>query len=109
MTVEIRATIQLSDFLAVEYECLGCHAKAVRPLRYSSSHGSHRVPNACGNCGAAWMTDQSRAGKDLAILFDLMAAYGDPAAKLPFSVRLEFRGLERLAPETRTTNDGAIS
>jgi hypothetical protein len=100
MTIETRATIQLGDVLAVEYRCRTCQAKAVRPLAHFDENGEgrpHRVPIACGNCGAAWMMDLSSSDKGLETMFNLVAFFADPNHKMPFDLRLEVCGLAPFA------------
>jgi len=50
MTCETRTTIQLSDIEAIEFECVKCHARAVRPV------GVWQFPlAACPECGENWI------------------------------------------------------
>lgn len=96
MTIETRATIQLGDILAIEYECPGCHAKSIRPINLPDK-SANRVPVACGNCNAPWMTEHSQVTRDLATLLNLIAILGDGGTRLPFVLRLEVSGIDKVS------------
>ena len=85
MTSEVRTTIQLSDFKAVEFECRQCHCRIVRPM----GGVQPLLPN-CPECGISWA--QSRAVMEfLAKMVSQvpMASAIDKQTDSPFIVRFE--------------------
>jgi len=86
MTSETRTTIQLSDFKAVEFECLNCHSRIVRPI------GVWQSPLlCCPECGSTWahyrgtMDFLAKMSSQIAKI----AAIDTPAEDTPFIVRFE--------------------
>jgi transcription elongation factor Elf1 len=88
MTIETRATIQLGDVLAVEYECRECKAKIVRPI---VAERTNAVPTQCGNCGAVWI-EGTQARQNLADMLNLIALLRDQNGSR-FTLRFEVAGL----------------
>lgn len=86
MTNETRTTIQLSDLKAIEFECVGCHARIVRPI------GVWQFPLvACSECGANWTHYAGAMGvlKAMASQIAKYAEMDDPKNDAPFVVRFE--------------------
>ncbi len=86
MTSETRTTIQLSDFKAIEFECVLCHSRIVRPI------GAWLSPLlACPDCGATWEHFKETI-RFLAQTISQMAktsAIDEPETESPFIVRFE--------------------
>ena len=86
MTSEVRTTIQLSDIRTVEFECLHCHSRIVRPVG-----GTQPLMLGCPECGDNWahyrgdMEVLTRLASQLAKL----SGIDDPKNEAPFIVRFE--------------------
>ena len=86
MTSETRTTIQLSDFKGVEFECVQCHVRIVRPL------GVWNFPlDSCLECGAVWTHYKGTMNVLRAISSEIakIAAIDKPDNESPFIVRFE--------------------
>lgn len=92
MTRETRTTVQLSDFKAVEFECVQCHARIVRPMGVW-----HFSLDECPECGTDW----THYNKTMAVLMNIssyiakIAEIDEPAKQSPFIVRFEIASQER--------------
>jgi len=91
MTFETRATIQICDILAIEYECPKCRAKSVRPIVDPSNREgrSNAIPRACGNCNALWIPENSQVEQDLRELLNSIGEFRSEGERLPFAMRFE--------------------
>jgi hypothetical protein len=58
MTIERRTFIDLSDIMALEYECKHCGARHSIPLNKMD-----RGIELCPNCREEWLSDAERPGK----------------------------------------------
>lgn len=86
MTTETRTTIQLSDLKGIEFECVKCHARAMRPV------GVWQFPLAvCPECGASWTHYNGTMNvlKNIASQVAKYAEIDDPKNDAPFIVRFE--------------------
>jgi predicted RNA-binding Zn-ribbon protein involved in translation (DUF1610 family) len=86
MTSETRTTIQLSDIKAVEFECVRCHHRLVRPI------GTWQTPVfACPECGETWASYRNTLDflSKTASQLSRTASIDTPGNDSPFIVRLE--------------------
>ncbi len=90
MTIETRATVELKDLAAVEYQC-NCGAKSVRPIGGGLRERGNTVPVKCEACGELWTVDGSVA-RHIAQLLNLVAVLADQKGAR-FTLRFEVAGL----------------
>lgn len=83
MAIERRDTIQMSDIVAIEFECKQLTDEIT-------------VPGRCGmqGCvGILWFTDGSNEHQELQMLLRLLARLRSFGANKPFNLKLEIAGL----------------
>lgn len=93
MTIKTRATIEVTDIVAVEYECQSCHAKSVRRITHPVKDGSNKVPIQCGNCNAIWASGAS-GSQELSMLLNLIGVFAGEESSSGFALRFEVSGLD---------------
>lgn len=86
MTTETRTTIEPGDIIAIEFECVKCHARTIRPF-----NNWLQDPSGCNNCGEQWMLQHSGDFKNLQQLIGLVRAFSDfpDGDGRPFKLRFE--------------------
>jgi hypothetical protein len=86
MTSETRTTIQLSDFRAVEIECVACHYRIVRPIGPWNS-----FLFSCPECGANWAHFRGSMEflTQMASQIAKVSQIDSPDNQTPFIVRFE--------------------
>ena|SRR2546423_15320284 len=95
MTIETRTLIEVTDMMAIEFECPHCH------IRYSVKleSGADRNVHDCPNCNEHWFTDNhpiSTKQSDLRLILGFMAAIREMQSReFNAIIRLELRNGEQ--------------
>jgi hypothetical protein len=84
MTRETRTTIDVSDIVAIEFECSKCHSQTIRYLG-----NWHKTPIGCGSCDEQWMLPHSNDFKNLELFVSMIC--GITGKAMPFRLRLEIK------------------
>lgn len=90
MTTETKTFISVNDIVAVQYECMSCHARFVATVEYASA-----PPLSCQQCHKQWFVDSTDPrSKDLHRMIQSIKTASDSVARfqgtnVPLSVSLE--------------------
>jgi hypothetical protein len=78
----------LSDFKAVEFECLQCRARIVRPIAAWQTR-----LDCCPDCGVSWIHYRGTMDffANMASQIAKIASIDDPATQSPFIARFELK------------------